>query len=52
LAKSYNKVYNEVSILKESNEDLRNMRLQLALQTSQILQRALRLIGVETVERM
>ncbi|MEY3965466.1 MAG: hypothetical protein RL263_635 [Bacteroidota bacterium] len=52
LAKSYNKVYNEVSILKESNEDLRNMRLQLALQTSQILQRALILIGVETVERM
>ncbi len=52
LAKSYNKVYNEVSILKESNEDLRNMRLQLAWQTAQIIQRSLRLIGVETVERM
>ena len=52
LAKSYNKVYNEVSILKEENASLRNMRLYLASQTAQTLQRALRLIGVETVERM
>jgi len=52
LAKSYNKVYNEVSILKEENVSLRNMRLYLASQTAQTLQRALRLIGVETVERM
>ena len=52
LAKSYNKVYNEVSILKEENASLRNMRLFLASQTAQTLQRGLKLIGVETVERM
>lgn len=52
LAKAYNKVYNEVSILKETDTDLRNMRLHLASQTAQILQRGLQLIGIETVERM
>lgn len=52
LAKAYNKVYNEVSILKEADTDLRNMRLHLASQTAQTLQRGLKLIGVETVERM
>ncbi len=52
LAKAYNKVYNEVVILKESNEELRNMRLHLALQTSKVLQQSLSLIGIKTVERM
>ena len=52
LAKAYNKVYNEVSILKEEDTNLRDMRLFLASQTAQTLQRGLKLIGVETVERM
>lgn len=52
LAKAYNKVYNEVTILKETDLELRNMRLHLASQTAQTLQRVLKLIGIETVERM
>jgi arginyl-tRNA synthetase len=52
LAKAYNKVYNEVSILKETDESIKQMRLHLANQTALTLQKALHLIGVETVERM
>ena len=52
VAKSYNRVYNEVDILRESNTALRNFRLQLAHKNALILRSSLALLGIETVNKM
>ena len=52
LAKSFNRLYNEVSILKETNEDIKNNRLKLAYFTANTLKHALSLLGIKVVERM
>lgn len=52
LAKSFNRLYNEVSILKEANEDIKNNRLKLAFFTANTLKHALSLLGIKVVERM
>ena len=52
LAKAYNRLYNEVSILRESNVDLKHMRLKLAHLTANNLKFALNLLGIQVVERM
>ncbi len=52
VAKSYNRVYNEVDILRESNTVLRNFRLQLAHKNALILRSSLALLGIETVNKM
>lgn len=52
VAKSYNRVYNEVDILRESNTVLRNFRLQLANKNALILRSSLALLGIETVNKM
>jgi arginyl-tRNA synthetase len=52
LAKAYNRLYNDVVILKEENAELKNMRLQLAQHTSTVLKSALELLGISTVDRM
>lgn len=52
LAKAYNRLYNEVSILKESNESIKKFRLELADSTATCLKSTLSILGIEVVERM
>lgn len=52
LAKSFNKVYKEVSFLREPNEQVKNRRLQLANLTANTLRNAMDILGIEMPERM
>ena len=52
LAKAFNRLYNDVSILKESNTDLRRFRLKLAGDTAATIKQLLSLIGMHCPERM
>lgn len=52
LAKAFNRLYNDVSILKESNADLRRFRLKLAGETAATIKQLLSLIGMQCPERM
>lgn len=44
--------YNQVSILKEEDPEIRASRMALALLTARVLQRGLQLLGIETLDRM
>ncbi|MFZ4739645.1 MAG: arginine--tRNA ligase [Bacteroidales bacterium] len=52
LAKEYNGFYQEITILKEENEDLRNFRLSLSVFTANTIKSAMGLLGIEVPERM
>jgi arginyl-tRNA synthetase len=52
LSKSFNRLYNEVSILKENNTHVRNFRLQLAYFNAETIKSSLRLLGIDTVDKM
>lgn len=52
LAKAFNRVYNELTLLKEPDAAKRALRLKLAAFTGTTLQKALNLIGIQVVERM
>jgi arginyl-tRNA synthetase len=52
LAKEYNQFYHDHTILKESNEETKNVRLQLSEFTGNVLKSALHLLGIEMPERM
>ncbi len=52
LAKSFNRLYNEASLLNETNETAKANRLKIAYFTANTLQHALSLLGIEVVERM
>lgn len=52
LAKAYNRLYNEVSILKETNEVIKKFRLELAESTATCIKSTLSILGIEVVERM
>jgi len=52
LAKAYNRLYNEVSILKEPNDSIKKFRLELAASTAICLKSTLSILGIEVVERM
>ena len=52
LARAYNRLYNEVSILRETDEGLQSMRLKLAHHTAEGLKFGLNLLGINVVERM
>ncbi len=52
LAKSFNRLYNELSFLKETDPAKRAARLQIAAFTANTLHNACRLLGIETVDRM
>ncbi|MBS3914909.1 MAG: arginine--tRNA ligase [Bacteroidetes bacterium] len=52
LAKSFNRLYNELTFLKETDVQKRSLRLQLAEMTSTALKNSLQLLGIEVVERM
>ncbi|MGL5681735.1 MAG: arginine--tRNA ligase [Marinifilaceae bacterium] len=52
LAKEFNQFYHDFTILKEENDVVRNIRLQLAKQSGQAIKNALALLGMEMPERM
>ncbi len=52
LAQMFNSMYQEISILREPDETLRNNRLLLATRTAETLRFAMKLLGVELPERM
>lgn len=52
LAKEYNQFYHDFSILKEENEPVRNLRLELSAITARTLKAGLALLGIEVPERM
>lgn len=52
LAKSFNRLYNEASILNEPNELAKSNRLKIAAFTAETLKNALSLLGISVVERM
>ena len=52
LCKSFNGYYHDHSILREENEAVKKMRLQLAQQVARIIKRSMRLLGIDVPERM
>ena len=52
LAKEFNQYYHDTQILKESNEQVRNMRLTLINAVAQVLAHSMALLGIELPERM
>ncbi|MDR0969030.1 MAG: arginine--tRNA ligase [Lentimicrobiaceae bacterium] len=52
LAKEYNQFYQEYSILKEEDSNLRNFRLKLSNMTANMLRNAASLLGITMPERM
>ena len=52
LAKEFNQYYHDTQILKESNEQVRNMRLALINAVAQVLAHSMALLGIELPERM
>ena len=52
LAKEFNQYYHDTQILKESDEDVRSMRLVLIGAVAQVLAHSMALLGIELPERM
>jgi arginyl-tRNA synthetase len=52
VARAFNRVYNDVSFLKEAEVEIRKFRIQLAKKTADTLKVALGLMGIECPERM
>jgi arginyl-tRNA synthetase len=52
VAKMFNRVYNDVSFLKETNVETRKFRLQLAQKTHHTIHMLLDMLGIECPERM
>lgn len=52
LTKSFNRFYHDYSILKEENEKVKQMRVMLAKQCSDIIKNGMKLLGIEVPNRM
>jgi len=52
LAKEFNGFYQDIPVLKEENQDLREFRLALSKFTADVLKNALGLLGITAPERM
>ena len=52
LAKSFNGYYHDHSILKESDAEVRKLRLQLASMVARVIRKGMKLIGIDVPERM
>lgn len=52
IAKSFNKFYNAYSIINETDEKLKNARLNMTIATCQVIKTGLGLLGIEVVEKM
>jgi arginyl-tRNA synthetase len=52
VAKTYNKFYNECSILAAEKEAEKNFRLLLTEQTGNIIKQSFAIVGIDVPERM
>ena len=52
LVKTFNQFYHDHSVLNETDEDVRNLRLNLSWQTGQIIRNGMWLLGIDVPERM
>jgi len=52
LAKTYNKFYHEKSILQAEDEESKQFRLQLSAASGKVINKAMKLLGIEVPERM
>jgi arginyl-tRNA synthetase len=52
LAKAFNRVYKEVSLLKEPDENIKIQRLKLAAKTGEVIKTCMKLLGIDCPERM
>ena len=52
LAREFNQFYHDFSILGESNEELKNLRLAISDMTSKVIHTGMFLLGIEMPERM
>ncbi|MFC0516112.1 arginine--tRNA ligase [Mucilaginibacter angelicae] len=52
LAKTYNKFYHEKPILKAEDEDSKQFRLQLSASSAKVINKGMKLLGIEVPERM
>jgi arginyl-tRNA synthetase len=52
LAQAYNKFYNNVDILTSPTEDLKRSRVALSRAVSIVLENGLKMLGIDTVEKM
>ena len=52
LAQKYNRLYNSCPILNNSDSEVTNFRLALTASASQVLKNGLKILGIETPERM
>ena len=52
LAKTFNSFYSELSVAKAENEEKKQLRLQLAMMTANILKSGMGLLGIDVPERM
>ena len=52
LAREYNQFYQEIPVLKEPDENLRNFRLRLSEFSGNVIRRGMALLGIHVPERM
>ncbi|MBI1249659.1 arginine--tRNA ligase [bacterium] len=52
LAKSYSSFYDQCKVLEAGSEELKNSRLLLCDLTARVIQQGLKLLGIDTVEKM
>lgn len=52
LAKAFNRVYNDVSFLKEEDNNKRRFRISLAQKTSETIRQSLNMLGIHAPNRM
>ncbi len=52
LVKTFNQFYHDHSVLNEMDEEVRNLRLNLAWQSGQIIKNGMWLLGIDVPERM
>jgi arginyl-tRNA synthetase len=52
LAKAFNRVYNDVSFLKEEDSNKRRFRISLAQKTSETIKQSLNMLGIHAPNRM
>lgn len=52
LSKEFNQFYHDFPVLKEENQEIRNLRLLLSEQTGKIIKNSMNLLGIDVPERM
>jgi len=52
VAKEFNRLYHELSLLREVDETIKNNRLAMSQLTANVIKQGLNILGIEAVERM